>query len=55
MTSTPCHLDTAFAVSAIPWLKTFVDGDARYTPFLCPNLPDPSGISLYRPKCPYLP
>ncbi len=39
----------------IPWLKTFVDGDARYTPFLCPTLPEPSGISLYRPKCPYVP
>jgi dienelactone hydrolase len=39
----------------IPWLKTFVDGDARYTPFLCPTPPDPSGISLYRPKCPYTP
>jgi dienelactone hydrolase len=39
----------------IPWLKTFVDGDARYTPFLCPKLPDPNGISLYRPKCPYAP
>ncbi len=39
----------------IPWLKTFVDGDGRYTPFLCPALPDPSGISLYRPRCPYVP
>jgi dienelactone hydrolase len=39
----------------IPWLKTFVDGDSRYTQFLCPKLPDPSGISLYRPKCPYTP
>ncbi|MEV6609569.1 PHB depolymerase family esterase [Kutzneria sp. NPDC051319] len=39
----------------IPWLKTFVDGDGRYTQFLCPKLPDSSGISLYRPKCPYTP
>jgi dienelactone hydrolase len=39
----------------IPWLKTFVDNDTRYTPFLCPALPDPSSISVYTPKCPYVP
>jgi dienelactone hydrolase len=39
----------------IPWLKIFLDNDTRYTPFLCPSLADPSGISLYRAKCPYLP
>lgn len=39
----------------IPWLKVFVDGDTRYGPFLCPSLPDPSGVSLYQPKCPYTP
>jgi dienelactone hydrolase len=39
----------------IPWLKIFVDGDTRYTRFLCPSLADPSGISLYRGKCPYVP
>jgi dienelactone hydrolase len=39
----------------IPWLKIFLDNDTRYTPFLCPSLADPSGISLYRSKCPYLP
>ncbi|EWM10051.1 triacylglycerol lipase [Kutzneria sp. 744] len=39
----------------IPWLKTFVDSDGRYTQFLCPKPPDPVGISLYRPKCPYAP
>ena len=39
----------------IPWLKTFVDNDTRYTPFLCPSLPDPGTISIYRPKCPYVP
>jgi hypothetical protein len=39
----------------IPWLKVFVDSDTRYTQFLCPALPDPSGVSLYQPKCPYVP
>ncbi|MFC6084239.1 poly(ethylene terephthalate) hydrolase family protein [Sphaerisporangium aureirubrum] len=38
----------------IPWLKIFVDNDTRYTQFLCP-LMDPSGISMYRNKCPYTP
>jgi dienelactone hydrolase len=39
----------------IPWLKIFVDYDTRYTQFLCPALPDPSTISRYQPKCPYIP
>jgi len=39
----------------IPWLKTFVDSDTRYTQFLCPALPDPSTVSQYQPKCPYVP
>ncbi|HEU5429688.1 MAG TPA: ricin-type beta-trefoil lectin domain protein [Actinocrinis sp.] len=39
----------------IPWLKVFVDSDTRYTQFLCPTLPDPSTISAYQPKCPYVP
>jgi dienelactone hydrolase len=39
----------------IPWLKTFLDNDTRYTPFLCPAPPDPSAISIYTPKCPYVP
>ncbi|MFD0395081.1 dienelactone hydrolase family protein [Streptomyces nogalater] len=39
----------------IPWLKTFVDQDARYSPFLCPTLADPSGVSKYRATCPLLP
>ncbi len=39
----------------IPWLKIFVDSDTRYTQFLCPTLPDPSTISEYQPKCPYVP
>jgi dienelactone hydrolase len=39
----------------IPWLKTFVDNDTRYTQFLCPALADPAGISIYHSKCPYVP
>jgi dienelactone hydrolase len=39
----------------IPWLKTFVDNDTRYTQFLCPSLADPSGVSVYHGKCPYVP
>ena len=38
----------------IPWLKIFVDSDTRYEKFLCPSLPDPSRISMYQPKCPYI-
>ncbi|MFF9623340.1 cellulose binding domain-containing protein [Streptomyces griseosporeus] len=39
----------------IPWLKTFVDDDTRYTPFLCPTLADPTGVSRYRATCPLVP
>ncbi|WP_233226227.1 RICIN domain-containing protein [Amycolatopsis sp. CA-126428] len=39
----------------IPWLKTFLDSDTRYPAFLCPAPPDPRGISVYTPKCPYVP
>ena len=39
----------------IPWLKVFLDNDTRYEIFLCPSLPDPSSISVYHPKCPYIP
>ncbi|MFJ9737051.1 dienelactone hydrolase family protein [Streptomyces sp. NPDC101166] len=39
----------------VPWLKTFVDSDTRYTKFLCPAPADPTGISQYRSTCPLLP
>jgi endo-1,4-beta-xylanase len=39
----------------IPWIKTFVDSDSRYTQFLCPSLMDSSGIGGYRGTCPLLP
>ena len=35
----------------IPWLKIFVDQDTRYTQFLCPNLADSTGVSIYHSKC----
>ncbi|MFI7024274.1 ricin-type beta-trefoil lectin domain protein [Micromonospora sp. NPDC049900] len=38
----------------LPFLKTFVDNDARYTQFLCP-LVDNSGVVTYRNTCPLLP
>jgi hypothetical protein len=39
----------------IPWLKTFLDNDTRYTQFLCPDLADTTNISRYQNKCPYEP
>ena len=39
----------------IPWLKIFVDRDTRYSQFLCPALPDRTSITIYQPKCPYVP
>jgi acetyl esterase/lipase len=39
----------------IPWLKTFIDNDTRYTQFLCPSLTDSTGVSRYRNTCPYVP
>jgi dienelactone hydrolase len=39
----------------VPWLKTFIDNDARYTRFLCSTLADSAGVSRYRNTCPYLP
>jgi hypothetical protein len=39
----------------IPWIKIFLDEDTRYTQFLCPALADPTGVSIYQSKCPYVP
>ncbi len=39
----------------VPWLKTFLDNDARYPQFLCPALADSTGISNYRNSCPLVP
>ncbi|MET8362196.1 cellulose binding domain-containing protein [Micromonospora sp. NPDC005194] len=38
----------------IPWLKTFLDNDTRYTQFLCP-LADSTGVSRYSATCPLVP
>ncbi|MEO6089372.1 MAG: dienelactone hydrolase family protein [Umezawaea sp.] len=38
----------------VPWFKVFLDNDARYTQFLCPQL-DPTGVSGYQSTCPLLP
>jgi len=38
----------------LPFLKMFVDNDARYSQFLCPLL-DSSGVVTYRSTCPLLP
>ncbi|PWR09075.1 triacylglycerol lipase [Micromonospora acroterricola] len=44
---------TTLARTMIPWLKIFVDNDARYSQFLCP-LSNQSGISQYRNSCPLI-
>ncbi|WP_341718111.1 ricin-type beta-trefoil lectin domain protein [Micromonospora sp. FIMYZ51] len=38
----------------LPFLKMFIDNDARYSQFLCPLL-DNSGVVTYRSTCPLLP
>ncbi|OON32543.1 lipase [Micromonospora sp. Rc5] len=38
----------------LPFLKIFIDNDARYSQFLCPLL-DTSGVVTYRSTCPLLP
>ncbi|MCG8917203.1 alpha/beta hydrolase [Actinokineospora sp. PR83] len=37
---------------AVSWVKRFVDGDTRYTRFLCPG-PSGDGVAQYRSNCPY--
>jgi predicted esterase len=44
---------TTLARTMIPWLKMFLDNDARFSPFLCP-LTDRSGITQYRSSCPLI-
>ncbi|GAB3834987.1 ricin-type beta-trefoil lectin domain protein [Dactylosporangium cerinum] len=41
--------------SQIPWLKTFVDNDTRYSQFLCPTLKDSTGVSRYTARCSLIP
>jgi dienelactone hydrolase len=47
--------DRTIATSAISWLKRFVDGDTRYSPWLCPQPSVGGPISEYRSSCPYDP
>jgi len=37
---------------AVSWMKRFVDGDTRYTRFLCPG-PKGDKVTQYRNNCPY--
>ncbi|MEJ2579762.1 MAG: ricin-type beta-trefoil lectin domain protein, partial [Kineosporiaceae bacterium] len=39
----------------VSWMKMFIDEDTRYTPFLCPDLTDRTGISQYLVTCPSTP
>jgi dienelactone hydrolase len=44
---------TVLARTMIPWLKIFVDDDARYSQFLCPTT-NPSGVARYLNTCPLI-
>jgi pimeloyl-ACP methyl ester carboxylesterase len=44
---------TTLARTMIPWLKTFLDNDTRYSQFLCPTA-NQNGISQYRSTCPLI-
>jgi pimeloyl-ACP methyl ester carboxylesterase len=44
---------TILARTMIPWLKIFVDDDARYGQFLCPAT-NTSGVRTYRNSCPLI-
>lgn len=50
----PQSPNTLLAQATISWLKVFVDGDTRYTQFLCP-LADTTGVTDYRNTCPLTP
>lgn len=53
----PNTTNTMIGKYAVAWFKRFLDGDTRYSPFLCgtPNAVDRAGISFsdYRETCPY--
>jgi predicted esterase len=44
---------TTLARNMIPWLKIFIDNDARFSQFLCP-MANQNGISRYRNSCPLI-
>ncbi|MEU0090993.1 dienelactone hydrolase family protein [Kribbella sp. NPDC006257] len=49
----PTSANSVMMRKVIPWIKIFVDHDARYTQFLCPSLKDWTGITAYRGTCPF--
>jgi len=44
---------TTLARTMIPWMKIFIDNDARYSQFLCP-MANRTGITQYRNTCPLI-
>jgi alpha/beta superfamily hydrolase len=50
----PTSNNSVMMRKVIPWLKIFLDNDARYSQFLCPLL-DWTGIRTYQSTCPLLP
>lgn len=44
---------TTLARNMIPFMKIFIDNDARYSQFLCP-MTNTSGVSQYRNSCPLI-
>jgi dienelactone hydrolase len=48
----PTRPNTVEMRTLVPWLKTALDQDTRYSPFLCPTLLDKTGVSQYRSTCP---
>ncbi|NGY64095.1 lipase [Lentzea sp. NEAU-D13] len=50
----PTSNNSVMTRKVIPWMKIFIDQDARYTQFLCP-VQDWTGIRTSRNTCPLLP
>jgi hypothetical protein len=53
--SAPNSPNTTVGAEGVAWLKRFVDGDTRYTQFLCPSASAaPAGtVSQYSSTCPF--
>ncbi len=49
----PNSSNTTIAKYSISWLKRWVDGDTRYTQFLCPGPGTTTAISDWRTTCPF--
>jgi dienelactone hydrolase len=49
----PSSTNATIATYALSWLKRWVDGDTRYTQFLCPPPATGSVISKFEATCPY--